>query len=160
MNKSKLKDILKRYTKSLKGASGETIITNYGRMRIFVKSLNREELGDELKSLCSLYTIRQASRAVKAGNISLKESSSDWNRRAIAKGYQLAKEIDLLSQKGPKHKERWLEKMVELAEMAYDEPSYGTQLCLMGLFFTEGVLQEEHIIRLKELLSEDDEPDK
>ena len=154
MDKYKLAEILLRYCKSIENAGGKTIITNYDRMRNYINNLNEEELGHELCRLCNILTIKQALLAVKKGKISLKESSSDWNGKAVAKGYQLAKEIAYLWKERPKGKEK-VEKMKELAELALDEPSIGTQLCLMELFFKgsdETSLDEW--TRLKELLEE------
>ncbi len=154
MDKYKLAEILLRYCKSLESAGGKTIITNYGRMRSFIKKMSEEELGHELLQLCDRLAIKQALLAVKKGNISLKESSSDWNGGIISKGYKLSKEIEHLWIERPRGKEKD-EKMMELAEMAFDEPSIGTQLCLMGLFFkgTDETSLEEWR-RLQELLEE------
>ena len=154
MDKNKLAEILLRYCKSLESAGGETIIINYGRMRDFIKKMNEEEFGHELLQVCEILTIKQALLAVKKGNISLKESSSDWNGGVISKGYKLSKEIERLWMERPKSKEK-IEKMTKLAEMAFDEPSVGTQLCLMSLFFkgTDENSSEEWK-RLQELLKE------
>lgn len=154
MDKHKLAEFLVRYCKSIENAGGKTIITNYGRMRNFINNLNEEEVGHELCILCDMLTIMQAVLAVKKGKISLKECSSDWNGKTVAKGYQLAKEIAYLRKGHPKRKEEE-EKMRELGELAVDEPSIGTQLCLMGLYFNgaeENCLDEWK--RLKELLEE------
>lgn len=154
MDKNKLTEILLRYCKSIENAGGKTIITNYERMRNYINNLNEEELGHELCRLCYTLTIKQALLAVKKGKISLKECSLDWNGKAVAKGYQLAKEIAYLWKEHPKGKEKE-EKMKELAEMAFEEPSIGTQLCLMELFFkgTDEMSLDEWK-RLKELLDE------
>lgn len=157
MNKKELKIILQRYTQSLKGASGETIITNYGRMRDFVYELNEEELGKELCFLCKLYTLRQALRVVKEENISIKDCTNDWNSRAVAKGYQLHKEIEPLYSTRPKSQEL-KNKLLELGTLAVDEPSIGTGLFLKGLYFSHGVLSDDSLNRLKELLNDSTEP--
>ena len=151
MDKYKLTEILLRYCKSIENAGGKTILTNYDRMRNYINNLNEEELGHELCTLCDTLTIKEAILAVKKGKISLKECSSDWNGKTIAKGYQLAKEIAYLWKEHPKGKEKE-EKMKELAEMAYDEPSVGTQLCLMELFLKGYETSDEEWKRLKELL--------
>ena len=134
MDKFKLFVILLRYCESLNGASGKTIITNYGRMREFVNNLNEEELGSELCNLIERLAIKKALKSVREGKINLKESSTDWNKEAIAKGYQLSREVDKLRVERP-NSEELIEKMTELAELAIHEPSIGTQLCLMALFF-------------------------
>ena len=120
-------------------------------MRNYINNLNEEELGHELCTLCDTLTIKEAILAVKKGKISLKECSSDWNGKTIAKGYQLAKEIAYLQKERPNSKEK-IVKMVKLAEMAYDEPSVGTQLCLMELFLKGYETSDEEWKRLKELL--------
>lgn len=154
MDKYKLTEILLRYCKSIENAGGKTIITNYDRMRNYINNLNEKELGHELCRLCDTLAIKQALLAVKKGKISLKECSADWNGKAVAKGYQLAKEIAYLWKEHPKGKEKE-EKMKELAEMAFDEPSIGTQLCLMELFFNgTDEMSIDEWKRLKELLEE------
>ena len=157
MNKVKIKEILKRYTKSLYGASGETIITNYGKMRDFTNSLDKEELGEELCTLCSLFTIHQALKAVETEKISLKNSSTDWNSKAVAKGYQLAKECKQTC-RDEGHSKLWTEKMRLLIGMAKSEQSIATQLCLMGLLFSGKVLSDDDLVKLKDLLSEEPSP--
>jgi len=155
MDKQQLKDILKRYTKSLIGASGETIITNYGRMRDLTLSLDEKELGDELCTLCDFYTIHQALKAIERENVSLKNCSTDWNSKTVAKGYQLAKECEqAFKEEG--YGKVWEEKKKLLSRMANSEPSIGTQLCLMGLYFSGKSFGDYDVPRLKELLS--DEP--
>lgn len=151
MDKFKLIENLLRYCKSIENAGGKTIITNYGRMRNCINNLNKEELGRELCTLCDVLTIKEALKAIKSEKISLKECSSDWNGKTIAKGYQLAKEIAYLWKERPKGKEK-IEKMMELAEMAFDEPSVGTQLCLMKLFFDGNDSSIEEWKQLNELL--------
>lgn len=154
MRKDELKKVLERYTKSLIGASGETIITNYGKMRDFTKGLDEKELGEELCNLCNYYTIHQALKAVEKEKVSLKSCSTDWNSRVVAKGYQLAKECkQIYREQGLS--QGWKAKMLPLGEMAIDETSIATQLCLMGLFFQGKALTDEGLARLKELLSDD-----
>ena len=157
MDKQQLKNILKRYTKSLIGASGETIITNYGRMRDLTNSLDEEELGDELYTLCYFFTIHQALKAIERENVSLKNCSTDWNSKTVAKGYQLAKECkQAYREEG--HGKVWEEKMKLLIGMAKIEPSIGTQLCLMGLLFSGNVLHEDDLLKLNDLLSDEPSP--
>lgn len=153
MDKKELKDVLKRYTNSLIGASGETIITNYGKMRDFTKSLDEKELGDELCSLCYYYTIHQALKAVEKEKVSLKNCSTDWNGRVIAKGYQLAKECDQIEREQGLSQE-WKAQRTLLVKMTIDETSIATQLCLMRLCFRGDVLNDKDLARLKELLSD------
>ena len=153
MDKKELKGVLQRYSQSLKGASGETIITNYGKMKDFANELSEEKFGKELCFLCKLYTLRQALRAVKEGNICLKDCSNDWNSRAVSKGYQLARRIEELYRTRPKSKEME-DVMMELGILAYDEPSIATNLFLSGLFFTGGVLNEDDIMRMRALLND------
>ena len=154
MNKKELKDVLKRYTKSLIDASGETIITNFGKMRDFTNGLDKKELGEELCNLCNYYTIHQALKAVEKEKVSLKSCSTDWNSRVVAKGYQLAKERDQIYKIHGKNKEVE-EKIRALVELTLSETSIATQLCLFGLCFQHRVLNEKELERLKVLLSED-----
>ena len=156
MEKSELKGVLQRYTQSLKGASGETIITNYGKMKNFTKELNEEDFGKELCFLCNLYTIRQALKAVKEEKICLKDCSQDWNSKVVAKGYQLAERIEELYRTRPKSKEM-KDAMMELGILAYDEPSLATNLFLLSLFFTGEVLNDDDIMRMKTLLDDSTE---
>ncbi len=154
MNKKDLKELLRRYTKSLNGASGATIITNYGKMRDYTDKLNKDELGEELCILCQLFTIYQALRAVEKEKVSLKGCSTDWNSRAIAKGYELYKECERL------YRERGLcqdyeDREMSLCVLAHTESSLATQLCLYNLFFTRGAMDEEDLMKLKDLLSDD-----
>ena len=152
MNKLKLLEILSRYCKSLESAEGKTVITNYGRMRSFIKSLNKEELGEELCCLFDRLVIKEALKIVRKRNINLKENSLDWDKKSIAKGYQLSKEIESLLYSDSK---KWEEKMKELAELAYGEPSVGTQLCLMGLFLKGAESPNDDLERLEELYETD-----
>lgn len=153
MEKKELKGVLQRYTQSLKGASGKTIITNYGKMKDFTYKLSEEELGNELCHLCQLYTIRQALRAVKEENVCLKDCSDDWNSQAVAKGYQLAKKREELYKTQPNSKEL-TDTSIELATLAFCEPSIATSLFITGLFFSGGILDENDILRMRTLLSD------
>lgn len=159
MEKKKLKEILKRYTKSLVGASGETIITNYGKMRDFVEQLGEDELGDELYTLCGIFTIYQALKAIEKEEVSLKSCSTDWNAKSVAKGYQLAKECKQICKERGMNKE-YVEKWGALCRIAKKESSLATQLCLFDLFFFYEPMSAEDLARLKELLSDEPSPKK
>lgn len=145
-----LLEVLVRYCKSLEGAKGETIITNYGRMREFIKKLDENEFGKELCNVIDRLVIKQALFTVREREISLKDCTSDWDGKAVAKGYKLAKEIKYLWQERPKSREL-TEKMTELADMAFGETSVGTQLCLMGLFFKGAESPDYDLERLEKL---------
>ena len=54
MDKKELKGVLQRYSQSLKGASGETIITNYGPRRQTLEN-QKNKLREELVSCQTLY---------------------------------------------------------------------------------------------------------
>lgn len=159
MEKKKLKEILKRYTKSLVGASGETIITNYGKMRDFVEHLDEDELGEELCCLCERFPVHQALKAIEKEKVSLKSCSTDWNAKSVAKGYQLAKECNQIYKERGLNKE-YEEKLRALCIIAKKESSLATQLCLLGLFFNGEAMTAEELARLKELLSDEPLPKK
>lgn len=157
MDKVQLKEILKRYTKSLKGASGATIITNYGKMRKFVDNMKEEDLGEELYFLCRSFTLHQALKAIGTEKISLKSCSTDWNAKSVANGFLLARECRKIHQERGNSKD-YVKKMKALCQMASDEPSLATQLFLFRLFFTNEVMQSKDLARLKDLLNDDVEP--
>lgn len=155
MDKKKVKDVLGRYIKSLRGASGKTIITNFGKMREFVNSIDDDEKGSELSTLLELITIQYALQAINREKISLKDNSTNWNSEAIARGYQLEKEISYLWEQRPKGEEK-INKMRTLLELTVNEKDTATQLCLWKLYLKGYELRKEDVLSLLNLLK--DEP--
>ena len=153
MNKEKLFEITTRYIKSLTGASGETIITNFGRMREFVNGLDEKKFESELITLLDCFTIQHALDVINKQKISLKDCTSNWNAQAIGKGYQLQKEVAYLREQRP-HSKEYLDKWRALLELTLNEKDIATQLCLWGLYFKGCKLQVEDIKRLRELLTD------
>lgn len=153
MNKEKLFEITTRYIKSLTGASGETIITNFGRMREFVNGLDEKKFESELITLLDCFTIQHALDVINKQKISLKDCTSHWNAQAIGKGYQLQKEVAYLREQRP-HSKEYLDKWRALLELTLNEKDIATQLCLWGLYFKGCKLQVEDIKRLRELLTD------
>ena len=153
MNKEKLFEITTRYIKSLTGASGETIITNFGRMRKFVNGLDEKKFESELITLLDCFTIQHALDVINKQKISLKDCTSNWNTQAIGKGYQLQKEVAYLRAQRP-HSKEYLDKWRALLELTLNEKDIATQLCLWGLYFKGCKLQVEDIKRLRELLTD------
>ena len=157
MNKEKVFEITKRYIKSLTGASGETIITNFGRMREFVNGLDEEKFGNELINLLDCFTIQHALDVINKQKISLKDCTSNWNTKAIGKGYQLQKEVAYLRAQRP-HSKEYLGKWRTLLELTLNEKDIATQLCLWGLYFNGCKMQEEDIKRICVLLTDKSTP--
>lgn len=157
MDKNKLFEITTRYIKSLTGASGETIIINFGRMRKFVNGLDEEKLGSELVNLLDYFTIQHTLYVINKQEISLKDCTSNWNAQAIGKGYQLQKEVAYLREQRP-HSKEYLDKWRALLELTLNEKDIATQLCLWGLYFKGCKLQVEDAKRLCELLTDEPTP--